>query len=184
MADPEFEYGNPCSSAVHSDEPRTMPVPSASFDPNTRSDQSCIQVGDVQMVLSGGVSLTKRGEDCNGTNTRTQLLHENDHEHIVMHSNTEVKCDQGEIFVTSNLVEEKADNEIDSCTVSQLKHTDTNSTVEGKQCAEDATQESIFAASDQHYVLHEYKFENSSQITRAWREFKKKEDICMKGCKW
>jgi hypothetical protein len=185
MADPEFDYGNPCISAIHFDEPSIVPVPLASFDPNTRTEQCYIPMGDVQMILSGDVSLTKQGEDGNETNTRIELLHGNDHEHNDMNSNTEVKCDEGEIFVTSMLVEEKADNEIDSHTVYQLKHIDTISSAEGKQCAEEAPQERISAATDpQSYSLHEYKFENSSQITGAWREFKKREDICMKGCKW
>ncbi|XP_021939349.1 telomerase Cajal body protein 1 isoform X2 [Zootermopsis nevadensis] len=130
------------------------------------------------MILSADVSLTKQGEEGNETKRGAELLHGNDHEYNDMNSDMEVKCNQGEIFVTNTLIE-KADSVVDSHTVSHLKHIDNISS------AEEAPQEIISAASDlQSYSLQEYKFENSSQITRAWREFNKKEDICMKGCKW
>jgi hypothetical protein len=185
MADPEFDHDRSSISVVNRDEPSSVPVPLASFDPNTRTEQSCTQICDVRMILSGDVSLTKQGEDGNEANTRTEPLHGNDHEHNDMNSNTEVKCDEGETFVTSMLVEGKVDNEIDSDTVSQLKHIDTISSAEEKQCSEETPQGSISAVTEPpSYSLHEYKFENSSQITGAWKEFTKKADICMKGCKW
>lgn len=178
MAESESDYGNACIGAIHSDEPSIVPIPLASSDPNKRTEEICIQESDVQMILSADVSLTKQGEEGNETKRGAELLHGNDHEYNDMNSDMEVKCNQGEIFVTNTLIE-KADSVVDSHTVSHLKHIDNISS------AEEAPQEIISAATDlQSYSLQEYKFENSSQITRAWREFNKKEDICMKGCKW
>jgi hypothetical protein len=189
MADSEFNDENSCISAIQCDERSAEPVQLGSSDPNIGIEQlvSSTQMCDVQITLNvGDISLMNQNKNGDETNTGAELLHGNGNEHNETDSNAEVKCDQGEILITNMPLEEEADKEADSQTMSQIKHFDTTSRTEEKQCAEAAPQETTSAKIDQEitYSLQEYKFENSSQITSAWKEFKKKEDICMKGCKW
>jgi hypothetical protein len=181
MADYEFNYGNPCIGAMQSDKRRTVTVPvAASVDPNTGTEQS-----NIQTLTISNTSLTKQSEYSNDKETRTELEHGNDHEYNGMTSNAGVNSDQEEILITTVSIDEKADKQSDCHTLSQFEH-DTTSNTEEKEYAEGTLQEHISVVTDRqiNYSLHEYKFENSSQITRAWNEFVKKKDICMKGCKW
>lgn len=192
MADPEFNEENSCICAIQCDERSAEPIQLESSDSNTGAEKmvSSTQACDVQITLNvSDISLTNQNKHGDETNTRSELLHGNGNgngnEHNEIDSNAEVKCVQGEILITNMPIEE-GDKETDPQTVGQTKHSDATSRTEEKQCAEATLQETTSAEIDQEvtYSLQEYKFENSIQITSAWKEFKKKEDICMKGCKW
>lgn len=186
MADPEFNEENSCISAMQCDERSAERIQLEPSDSNIGADQmvSNTRMYDVQITLNvSDSSLTNQNKHGDETNTRSELLHENGNEHNEIGSNAEIKCVQGEILETNMPIEE---GDKDSQTVGQTKHSDTTSRTKEKQCAEATPQETTSAEIDQEitYSLQEYKFENSIQITSAWKEFKKKEDICMKGCKW
>lgn len=182
MAELEFNDENSCISATQCDERSAEPV-QLGVEQLVSSTQMC----DVQTTLNvGDVILTNQNKHGDETNARAELLHGNGNEHNETDSNVEVKCAQEEILITDMPIEEEADKETDCQTMGQTKHSDTTLRAEGKQCVEATPQETTSAEIDQDitYSLQEYKFENSIQITSAWKEFKKKEDICMKGCKW
>lgn len=186
MEEPAFNEENSCNSAMQCDERSAEPIQLESSDIGTEQLVSSIQMYDVQMTLNvSGSSLTNQNKHGDETSTRSELLHGNGNEHNEIDSNTEVKCVQGEILITNMPIEE-GDKDTDSQTMGQTKHSDTTSRTKEKQCVEATLQETTSAEIDQEitYSLQEYKFENSIQITSAWKEFRKKEDICMKGCKW
>jgi hypothetical protein len=188
MTDPEFNDENSCINAVQCDERRAEPIQLESSDSNIGAGQivSSTQMYNVQITSNASdISLMNENTHGDETNMRSELLHGNGNEHTEIHSNAEVECVQGEILITNKPTEE-GDNETDCQTVGQTKHSDTTPRAKDKQCAEATPQETTSAEIDQEitYSLPEYKFENSIQITSAWKEFKKKEDICMRGCKW
>ena len=123
-------------------------------------------------------SLTKEHEICNETDMMAKHLHGNDHEHE-LNLYAEVKPAPEEIATGSVPRADATDKDADCHAVTQFKDIDATA-------AEDAAHESICTATDPQtiYSVQEYNFENSSEITSAWKEFQKKEDICMRGCKW
>jgi hypothetical protein len=189
MADSEYNDENLRISAIECDERNAEPVRFGSSDSNTGAEQfiSNTQLCDAQIALNvSDISLTNQNKYGDERNTGTELLHGDINEHNGTDPNAEVGCVKGEILITNMHLEEEADKETDYQTVPQIKHFDTALRAEEKQHTEAAPQETCSAETDQeiNYSLQQYKFENSSQITSAWKEFKKKEDICMKGCKW
>jgi hypothetical protein len=189
MADSECKNGNSSISGIECDERNAEPVQFGSSDSNTGAKQfiNNTQLCDAQSALNvSDISLTNQNKYGDETNTEAELLHGDVNEHNGTDPNAEVGCVKGEILITNMPLEEEAGKETDCQTVSQIKHFDTTLRAEEKQRTEAAPQETTSAETDQeiNYSLQEYKFENSSQITSAWKEFKKKEDICMKGCKW
>jgi hypothetical protein len=189
MASLEFNEENSCISAIHCDERSAKRVQLGSSDSKIGVEQlvSSTQMCDVQTTLNvGDIILTNQNKHGDETNMKAEVLHGNHIEHNEIDSNAEVNCAQEEILITDMPIEEEADRETDSQTMAQTKHSDTTLRSEEKQCAETTPQETTSAEIDQEstYSLQEYKFGNSIQITSAWKEFRKKEDICMKGCKW
>jgi hypothetical protein len=185
MADPEFNIDNSCISAIQCSERSAEPIQLESSDIGAEQIVSSTQMYDVQTTLNvSDISLTNQNKLGDETNTRSELLHGNGNEHTEIDSNAEVKCVQGEILIIN--IPTEGDKKADSQTVGQTKHSDTTPRAKEKQCAETTSQETTSAEIEQEitYSLQEYKFENSIQITSAWNEFKKKEDICMRGCKW
>ena len=135
---------------------------------------------DNEMTLNlSDISLTKEREVASTTDTTAEHLQVQDHEHNTVNLNTEVTFAQEDFPTGSVPIAETTDKDADSHTVTQFKDTDVTT-------AEEAAQESMSAATDLQttYTVQEYKFKNSSQITSACKEFQKKEDICMRGCKW
>jgi hypothetical protein len=188
MADPEFNDENSSINAIHCDERNVEPIQLETSASNIGAEQlvSSTEMCDVQTALNvDDISLTNQKKYDDRTNIRAELLHGSINEHNGTDPNTEVSCVKGEIHITNMHIEE-ADTEKYSHAVSQIKHFDTTLRAEEKQCTEAAPQETTSTEIDQEitYSLQEYKFENSIQITSTWKEFKKKENICMKGCKW
>lgn len=180
MVEPECSDENWNTGAIPCEELGTSPVQLALSDPITGTEHSSIHMCDNENTLNlSDISLTKEHLVCNETYTTAKRLHGNDHEHNELNLNAEVKPAQEEIPTGSVPIAETTDKDAVSHTVTQFKHTNTTT-------AEDTAHESIFTATDTQttYSLQEYKFENSSEITSAWKEFQKKEDICMRGCKW
>jgi hypothetical protein len=188
MADPECNDENSSISAIQCDERNAEPVKLEPSDSSTAAEQfvSNTQLCDVQITLNvSHISLTNQNKYGDETNTGTELLHGNVNERNGTDPNAEVRCVQGEILITNMSLEEETDKETDCQAVSQIRYFDTTLRDEERQHTEAALQETTSAETGEiNYSLQEYKFENSSQITSAWKEFKKKEDICMKGCKW
>jgi hypothetical protein len=180
MVEPECKDGNSGISAIPCEELGTPPVQLALSEPITVTEQRSIHVCDNEMTLNlSDISLTKEHEVGNQKDMSAKCLHGNDHEHNELNLNAEKKPAEEAIATGSVPTPETTDRDDDSHTVTQFKHIDTTG-------AEEAAHESISTATDPQttYSVQEYKFENSSEITSAWKEFQKKEDTCMKGCKW
>lgn len=180
MVESECSDGKWDISAIPCEELGSPPVQLALADPITGTEQSSIHMCDKENTLNlSDTSLTKENEICNETDTTAKRLPGNDHEHNELNVNAEVKPAPEEIPTGSVPIAGTTDKDADSHTVTQFKDTDTTA-------AEDTAHESICTATDPRttYSVQEYKFENSSEITSAWKEFQKKEDICMRGCKW
>jgi len=180
MVEPECSDGKWDISAIPCEELGSPPVQLALSDPITGTEQRSIHMCDNENTLNlSDTSLTKEHEICTETDTRAKCQHGGDQEHNELNLNAEVKPAPEEIPTGSVPIEETTDKDADSHTVTQFKDTDTTA-------AEDATHESICTAIDPQttYSVQEYKFENSCEITSAWKEFQKREDICMRGCKW
>lgn len=180
MVEPECSDGKWEISAMLCDELGSPPVQLALSDPITGTEQNSIHMCDNENTLNlSETLLTKDHEICNETDTTAKRLHGNDREHNELNLNAEVKHAPEEIPTGSVPIAETIDKDADSHTVTHFKDTDTTT-------AEDTAHESICTATDPQttYSVQEYKFENSSEITSAWKEFQKKEDICMRGCKW
>lgn len=180
MVEPECSDGKCDISDIPCEELGSPTVQLALSDPITGTEQNSIHMCYNENTLNlSDTSLTKEHEICNETDTTAKCLHGNDHEHNELNLNAEVKPAPEEIPTGIVPIAEMTGKDADSHTVTQFTDTDT-------KAAEDAAHESICTASDQQttYSVQEYKFENSSEITSAWKEFQKKEDICMRGCKW
>jgi len=180
MVESECSNGKWDISAIPCEELSSPPIQLALSDPITGTEQSSIHICDNEDTLNlSDTSLTKEHEICNETDTTAKRLHGNDHEYNELNLNAEVNPAPEEIPTGSVPIAGMTDKDADSHTATQFKDTDTTA-------AEDAARESICTATDPQttYSVQEYKFENSSEITNAWKEFQKKEDICMRGCKW
>lgn len=186
MVEPECSDGNLDISAIPCEEIGPPPVQLPLSDLIIGAEPSSIHMcGNENTLNLSDISLKKELEVCNETDTTAKCLHGNDHEHNEMNLNAEVKPVQEEILTGGVPIAEMTDKDTDSHIVTQFKHTDTT-TVEDTVHADSHTHESICTASGPQttYSVQQYKFENSSEITSAWKEFQKKEDICMRGCKW
>jgi hypothetical protein len=180
MAEPKRNDGNSGISAIPCEELDTPAVQLALSGHTTANEQSSMHTCCNEVTLNfTDISLTKEHEVGSETDTLAERLHGNDHEHNELNLNAELKPSQEEIPTGSVPIAETTDKDEDSHNVTQFKHTDNTG-------SEEATHESISIATDPQstYSVQEYKFQNSSEITSVWKEFQKKEDVCMKGCKW
>jgi hypothetical protein len=186
MVEPECSDGNLDISAIPREEIGSPPVQVPLSDLITGTEQSSIHMcGNENALNLSDITLKKEHEICNETDTTAKRLHGNDHEHNEINLNAEVKPVEEEIPVGTVPMTEMTDKDADSNIVTQFKHTDTT-TAEDTVHTDSHTCESVCTASDPQttYSVQQYKFENSSEITCAWKEFQKKEDMCMRGCKW